>query len=220
MENARLILTSVLITLVALGLLGLHMVCPARQIDNVAVALLVVAIIPWLGPLFKTIEVPGLGKVEFKEIKEQLAQTQVYFTASDSYTLGELYRLQKKWEDARSAFEEAVKRDPKFAYGFYGHALTDRDEARDIKARTGGKEPLPGRYQELLRSAREQVENALSIDNRYAAAYLARATIEHEQSENPELIRKDVMTALRLDKNLEPWVREEGLETFIDTAAL
>jgi hypothetical protein len=41
---------------------------------NIAeLGLLLLAVVPWLAPIIKSIEVPGIGKVEFKEIKEELA---------------------------------------------------------------------------------------------------------------------------------------------------
>jgi hypothetical protein len=38
------------------------------QVDSIVVALLVIAIIPWLGLIFKSVEIPGLFKGEFQEM--------------------------------------------------------------------------------------------------------------------------------------------------------
>jgi hypothetical protein len=52
------------ISSVALLIVIFHMVWPSAAIDSVTVALLIIAIFPWLAPLFRSIEFPG-GKVEF-----------------------------------------------------------------------------------------------------------------------------------------------------------
>lgn len=51
----------------------LHLLLPHMTIDTITVALLVVAILPWLGPLFKSIELPGGWRFEFQEFKRELS---------------------------------------------------------------------------------------------------------------------------------------------------
>jgi len=59
----------VLITSVALGFITLHLIYPQLAIDSTVVMLLGIAVIPWLAPLFKSIELPGGLKVEFQELE-------------------------------------------------------------------------------------------------------------------------------------------------------
>jgi hypothetical protein len=63
-----------LISAVALCLAILHMVRPRLNIDGVTVVLIAVAALPWLGQVFKAIELPGLGRVEYQELRQQTQQ--------------------------------------------------------------------------------------------------------------------------------------------------
>lgn len=70
--KARLI--SALISVAALIVAAAHLVWPDARIDVVTLGLLVLAVIPWLAPLFKSIELPGGWKVEFQELKQQVLE--------------------------------------------------------------------------------------------------------------------------------------------------
>jgi hypothetical protein len=59
-------IVSVGITAVALVAGGARLMWPALTIDSVTVALIVVAVVPWLAPIFKSLEVPGGFKVEWQ----------------------------------------------------------------------------------------------------------------------------------------------------------
>jgi len=52
--------------LLALG----HTIFPAVKIDSITVALLVIAILPWLGSIFGSIELPGGLKVTYPELEK------------------------------------------------------------------------------------------------------------------------------------------------------
>lgn len=60
-----------LVTIAALLAAFVHIKYPELNIDAVTLGLLVVAIIPWLSPIIKSIELPGIGKIELQEIKHQ-----------------------------------------------------------------------------------------------------------------------------------------------------
>ena len=48
----------------------------ARKVQyTITLALVVIAIIPWLGPLFKRIKLPGGLEVEYKDLEERLENT-------------------------------------------------------------------------------------------------------------------------------------------------
>jgi hypothetical protein len=55
------------VTIGALGLAIVHLVWPNLAIDPITLGLVIIAIIPWLSPLFKSIDIPWLGKFEFQE---------------------------------------------------------------------------------------------------------------------------------------------------------
>ncbi len=48
----------------------LHMIYPNIVIDAITISLIVIAIVPWLGILFKSLELPGGLKVEYKDIEK------------------------------------------------------------------------------------------------------------------------------------------------------
>ncbi|RUT71541.1 DUF1311 domain-containing protein [Flavobacterium cupreum] len=72
-ENGNMTLkrkTQIFITVSAI-LVGLtHLIFPDLQIDAIFITLIIVAIIPWLEPLFKSVELPGGLKVEFQDLKK------------------------------------------------------------------------------------------------------------------------------------------------------
>jgi hypothetical protein len=49
---------------------GAHLFFPTAKIDMITVALLAMAIIPWLEPLFKSIGLPGGIQFEFQDLKK------------------------------------------------------------------------------------------------------------------------------------------------------
>jgi hypothetical protein len=60
------------ITILALVIALLHLIFPNLKIDAITVTLLLIALVPWLSPLFKSLEFPGGWKIEFQEMKDQL----------------------------------------------------------------------------------------------------------------------------------------------------
>ena len=68
-----------IVTVVSLLLAFGHLAWPNLAIDGVTLALLLIAVVPWLQPIFRTLEFSGLGKVEFQELK-RAAEDQVNVT--------------------------------------------------------------------------------------------------------------------------------------------
>lgn len=58
------------VTLGALAFAFVHLIWPTLTIDLITLILFVVAIIPWLAPIFKSIEFPGGWKIEFQELQK------------------------------------------------------------------------------------------------------------------------------------------------------
>jgi hypothetical protein len=58
------------ITLGALLLALAHLIWPSLTIDGITLSLIVIAIIPWLAPLLKSLKLPGGVEVEFKDLEE------------------------------------------------------------------------------------------------------------------------------------------------------
>jgi hypothetical protein len=57
-------------TIGAVVLAALHLWIPEAKIDAITLALFAIAILPWLQPIFKSVELPGGFKVEMQEIRE------------------------------------------------------------------------------------------------------------------------------------------------------
>jgi len=61
--------TQIVITVVAVALAVGHLIWPDLRIDGITLILLLVAAVPWLLPLFKSVELPGGVKLEFQELQ-------------------------------------------------------------------------------------------------------------------------------------------------------
>ena len=59
----------IIVSCTALLIVVVHTAKPNLTIDGITATFLVIAIIPWLAPLFKTIELPGGLKVEFQDLQ-------------------------------------------------------------------------------------------------------------------------------------------------------
>lgn len=75
-EQAGRTAVQIAITAIAIAALVLRQVLPNFHADNITLALVVIAFLPWLGLVFKSFEVPGLGKVEFLERKVRTLEEQ------------------------------------------------------------------------------------------------------------------------------------------------
>jgi hypothetical protein len=58
-----------LVSLVAGGLLVLHLAFPTLPVDAVTLGLLVILILPWTSPLLETLELPGGWKIKFQNLQ-------------------------------------------------------------------------------------------------------------------------------------------------------
>ena len=63
MKEIRII--QIVITIVSLSFIVGHLIFPSIKIDSITISLLIIAVIPWLFPLFKSLELPGGFKFEF-----------------------------------------------------------------------------------------------------------------------------------------------------------
>jgi hypothetical protein len=51
-----------------------HAIWPGVKIDGVTLGLIGLAILPWLAPIIKSVELPGIGKIELQEVKAQVEE--------------------------------------------------------------------------------------------------------------------------------------------------
>lgn len=107
------------ITIVAIALVVTHLSNPQLNIDNTVLALFVIAIIPWLGSVFKTVELPGFAKFEYFEKKVDTLNSEV---ASVKEEVSGAIESSRKFSEATSeavrlslAATRTVQADPKKA---------------------------------------------------------------------------------------------------------
>jgi hypothetical protein len=60
-----------LVTVAALTAAAAHVLFPALVPDAITAGFLLLAILPWLGPLIKSVEVSGFGKIELRELERK-----------------------------------------------------------------------------------------------------------------------------------------------------
>jgi hypothetical protein len=94
-------LTRLLVTGVALAIAAVHLIWPRLKLDSIIVALLVIALLPWLGAVFESLELPGGWKVQYREIQRQLTETQ----AKTQHATGAAASASQKAELALAANE-------------------------------------------------------------------------------------------------------------------
>ncbi|HAL29505.1 MAG TPA: hypothetical protein DCP20_02170 [Coriobacteriia bacterium] len=94
------------VTIGALAVAVAHLVWPDVKVDAVTVALLVIAVLPWLAPLVKSVELPGGLKIELQDLKQ---------VESRANTAGLLAVEAAPAEAARFAFEAVAAQDPNLA---------------------------------------------------------------------------------------------------------
>jgi len=100
---------SVQIFITAASLLALcaHIAWPELKIDGTTVALIVVAVLPWLTPLLRSLELPGGLKLEFRE--------QLKSTSNRARAAGLIAPPEEVDNLPTYPFERVVKEDPKLA---------------------------------------------------------------------------------------------------------
>jgi hypothetical protein len=120
------------ITLLALVIAIVHLIWPGIRIDAITVTLIVVAVLPWLSSLFKSIELPGGLKIEYQELEqiEERARNAGLLTEEATKTT-ENY-----------AFQTVATTDPNLALAGLRIELEKRliklAESRDLKATRQG----------------------------------------------------------------------------------
>ncbi|MFJ9936823.1 hypothetical protein ACIRSJ_27320 [Streptomyces virginiae] len=64
------------ISLVAIGIMVVHILDPTLEIDGTTLALAAIAVVPWLGDLFESIELPGGTKLQYRQLQERIDATE------------------------------------------------------------------------------------------------------------------------------------------------
>jgi hypothetical protein len=64
------------ISVIAILLIAGHLIWPNLRVDAITLTLLAIAILPWLGSLFKSVELPGGLKIEYQELQKAREQAE------------------------------------------------------------------------------------------------------------------------------------------------
>lgn len=95
----------IIVSLGALLIAATHIIWPLIKIDLITITLIVIAILPWLAPLFKSLEFPGGWKVEFKDVQN----------AKDKADKAGLLVTESKGEKPEYAYLQIAEQDPNLA---------------------------------------------------------------------------------------------------------
>lgn len=94
------------VTLCALLIALAHIVWPSLTIDAITVTLIFIALVPWLAPLFKSLELPGGWKIEFQDLERAR-------TKADK--AGLLTAAHRNESERQYSFQLVAQEDPKLA---------------------------------------------------------------------------------------------------------
>jgi hypothetical protein len=64
------LITQIAITVISFVFVALHLMHPDLKVDAATLVLLALAVLPWLGFVFQSIEIPGYGKVEYRDLEK------------------------------------------------------------------------------------------------------------------------------------------------------
>jgi len=130
----------IVISVVALLAAIAHIFLPDVKIDAITLALLLMAVLPWLGFIFKSVELPGGLKVEYPALEK---------ASEDAAKVGLLSAPQKREESPYLAIAE---QDPNLALA--GLRIEIERRLREIAKRRGleGERLGVGQLLQLLRT--------------------------------------------------------------------
>lgn len=123
----------ILITIFAIVIAIIHIIWPNLAIDAITLTLLIIALIPWLAPLFKSLELPGGWKVEFRDLE----------IAKDKIERAGLLSKEVELSDlSKFSFQIVADEDPNLALAGLRIEIEKRliniAESRDIKINNKG----------------------------------------------------------------------------------
>lgn len=94
------------ITIGALSIGLVHLIWPSLKIDAVTIILFFIALVPWLAPFLKSIELPGGLKFELNKFER---------VSNKADEVGLLTELKYAEPERRYSFQHVAKEDPKLA---------------------------------------------------------------------------------------------------------
>lgn len=151
-----------IITVGALAGVATHVIWPHLAIDAITLGLIVVALMPWLAPLVKSVELPGGLKVELQEIKE----------ATERVKKAGLLETSASSEKMEHTFLQVAQQDPNLALAGFRieieRRLVDLCERNGVSTRNRGLSSLLRGLSEkniLTGEQNSAIENLASLLN-------------------------------------------------------
>lgn len=205
----------ILISAIALAVLGLRIAKPDLNVDTIVFALLVVAFIPWLSGVFKSVEVPGLGKVEYRDLEKAENKIDLPPKDTNDNSLPEL---------GLPSYMRIKDQDPNLALAGLRIELEKRLQALSIKAGLGQIQPA----KKLINILRERlilndstsvgITEIMEVGNRAVhGASVDKKVSDWVFSNGPKLIAA-LEYKLRKDDVKEPEEKLQRALIFIDVA--
>lgn len=96
----------IVMSLVAVGLAAIRILFPKIPIDATTIALLLIALVPWLSQIFSSVELPGGWKFVFRELKK---------TGERALEAGLIPATLTKVDEQRYSFQTVGMEDPNLA---------------------------------------------------------------------------------------------------------
>ncbi|SFK53792.1 hypothetical protein [Lysobacter sp. cf310] len=190
------------ITVGALVVAAVHVIWPKLAIDAITLGLVVVALLPWLAPLVKSVELPGGLKVELQEVKD----------AAGKVRNAGLLEPSANPERIEHTFLQVAQRDPNLALAGFRIEIERRlvalCERNGISAKNRG-------LGYLLRALSEK--NLLTPEQSSAIADLASLldSATHGASVDPAAAQWALDIAPELLESLSRLISPTGPKTFV-----
>jgi len=118
------------------------------------------------------------------------------------YVIGETYRRNQEWEDARYSYNRALELDDRYTSAYLALATTNLEESKTINDKT--------RRSVLIKKSLEFCDRAEHIEATFAPIYFRRAIIKtNSEWFSSKEIEKDLIKAIGLDRSLFPFIARE-----------
>jgi hypothetical protein len=106
MTQGKIKLVRFLIPAVTLGMAAARIVYPSINIDGITLALIGIALAPWLAPLIKTLELPGGVKIQLQDLQRASARAE---------SMGLLAPPEETPPEGEAAVQSIAHQDPNLA---------------------------------------------------------------------------------------------------------
>jgi len=190
------------ISLVALIIALAHILVPSLKVDAITLGLLVVAVLPWLAPLVKSVELPGGVKVELQDVEKAAEQSREAGLLAPS----------PDGTKAEHSFQLVAQQDPNLALA----GLRIEIERRLIRlAGARGIEVKRESISHLLRVLDQH--KILTPEQREALIGLTSLlnTAVHGASVSPDAASEAMSIAPDLLESLDRLINPTGTKTFV-----